>query len=284
MLNSEQIRFYNLNGYLIVNNIISQKTIGDLKTDFQFWVNESQKHKKPFGHMVNDKPRFDIEKGHSKKHPKLRRINSPDEISKPYFKVMSDSHITDSVADLIGPNIKLHHTKINSKLPGAKTEVKWHQDFAFTPHTNDNVITALLMIDDVTNQNGPLEVLPGSHKDVLHSHWHNNIFKGHVSKDISIKADRKKVTCTGKSGSVCLMHTRLLHASSPNISSLPRTLYIMVFSATHSIPLSPSPVPTENQGILLRGNNENKIKTMTFEMEMPELPYGASFFDQQNKN
>ena len=80
------------------------------------------------------------------------------------------------------------------------------------------------------------------------------------------------------------MHTRLLHASSPNISSLPRTLYIMVFSATHSIPLSPSPVPTENQGILLRGNNENKIKTMTFEMEMPELPYGASFFDQQNKN
>ncbi len=282
MLNNEQISFFNTNGYLTVNNIISQNIISKLKSDFHAWVTESEKHKNPFGLMINNKPRFDIEKGHSSEFPKLRRINSPDEISNEYFNVMADSKITDAVADLIGPNIRLHHTKINSKLPGAKTEVKWHQDFAFTPHTNDNLVTALLMIDDVTELNGPLEVQPGSQKGKLHSHWHNDIFKGHVSKNISLKATNNKVTCTGKSGSVCLMHTRLLHASSPNQSSFPRTLFIMVFSATHSIPLSPSPVPTKNQGILLRGKNENKIKTMPFEIELPQLPHGASFFDQQN--
>ena len=50
------------------------------------------------------------------------------------------------VADLIGPDVKLHHTKINSKLPGSATAVKWHQDFPFTPHSNDSLITALLMV------------------------------------------------------------------------------------------------------------------------------------------
>jgi len=55
--------------------------------------------------------------------------------------------MVDMVADLIGPNVRYHHSKINSKLPGAATHVKWHQDFPFTPHTNSDMVTALLMVD-----------------------------------------------------------------------------------------------------------------------------------------
>ena len=75
---------------------------------------------------------------------------------------MADSAMTDMVAELIGPSVKLHHTKINAKQPGSATEVKWHQDFPFTPHSNSDLITALLMVDEVTPENGPLEVQPGS--------------------------------------------------------------------------------------------------------------------------
>ena len=60
---------------------------------------------------------------------------------------------------LIGPNIRFHHGKVNSKLPGSGTEVKWHQDFPFEPMTTDDMITCLLFIDDVTLENGPLEVI-----------------------------------------------------------------------------------------------------------------------------
>ena len=39
----------------------------------------------------------------------------------------------EAVADLMGPDLRFHHSKINSKLPGSATTVKWHQDFTFDP-------------------------------------------------------------------------------------------------------------------------------------------------------
>ncbi len=82
----------------------------------------------------------------------------------PIARSCSTSRMVDMVADLIGPDVKFHHCKINLKLSGAKTEVNYHQDFAHTPHTNDDIVTALLFLDDVDQNNGCLTVVPGSHK------------------------------------------------------------------------------------------------------------------------
>jgi len=57
------------------------------------------------------------------------------DISEAYREVMLDARTVDMVADLIGPDVKFHHCKINLKLSGARTEVAYHQDFAYTPHT-----------------------------------------------------------------------------------------------------------------------------------------------------
>jgi phytanoyl-CoA hydroxylase len=90
----------------------------------------------------------------------------------------------DFCAELIGPAIRFHHGKVNSKLPGSGTQAKWHQDFPFEPMTNDDMITCLLFIDDVTLENGPLEVIPGSHREPLYSHWHDGEFTGAVDDGI----------------------------------------------------------------------------------------------------
>ena len=154
-------------GYLTIENAVSPDLLGRLRDTFSGWVEESRGHAAPYGETINAKPRFDVEPGHTAEKPGLRRVNAPVEVSEAYYEAMASSHMTDCVADLIGPNLKFHHSKINSKLPGGATQVKWHQDFPFTPHTNDDVITALLMVDEVTEENGPLEVLPGSHKGVM---------------------------------------------------------------------------------------------------------------------
>src|ERR1043165_1822269 len=96
--------------------------------------------------------------------PALRRVNNPSDISEAYRTVMVDARTVDMVADLIGPDVKFHHCKINLKLSGAKTEVSYPQDFAYTPHTNSDVVTALLFLDDIDESNGCLTVVPGSHK------------------------------------------------------------------------------------------------------------------------
>ena len=284
MLTKDQIDFFNDNGYLVVEDAISPEQLQALRDDFAAWVEDSKSHDGAWGEMVNGKPRFDVEQGHSADQPALRRINAPHEVSDAYFNAMADSRMADMVADLIGPDIKLHHTKINSKLPGSATAVKWHQDFPFTPHTNDDLITALLMVDEVTEENGPLEVWADTHKGEIHSLWHDGQFTGAVAEDVTKEALKKRTICTGKAGSVCLMHTRLLHGSAPNNSDAPRTLYICVYSAADAMPISPSPVPTKDQGMIVRGEDKGQVRAVHYNIPMPQLPKGASFFDQQQKS
>ena len=283
-LSNEQIAFFQDNGYLVVEDAVDPVLLEKLRRDFAGWVADSKEHNEAYGTAINGRPRFDVEPGHSAESPALRRVNAPVEVSDAYWEAMTGSRMTQAVVDLIGPNVKFHHSKINSKLPGAKTAVKWHQDFPFTPHSNDDVITALLMVDDVTDENGPLEVVPGSHTGEIHSLWHDDKFTGAIDDTAAENCQRKSVVCKGPAGSVCLMHTRLLHGSAPNLSQDPRTLFICVYSAEDAVPYSPNPMPNEHEGMLVSGERTNQVRSVSYQITLPQLPSGASFFDQQAKH
>ena len=283
-LSIDQIKFFQDNGYLVVEDAVDPVLLEKLRKDFAAWVADSKDHSEAYGTTINGRPRFDVESGHSSESPALRRVNAPVEVSDAYKEAMTSSRMTQAVVDLIGPNVKFHHSKINSKLPGAKTVVKWHQDFPFTPHSNDDVITALLMVDDVTDENGPLEVVPGSHTGEIHNLWHDNKFTGAIDDVAAENCQRKAVVCKGPAGSVCLMHTRLLHGSAPNLSQDPRTLFICVYSAEDAVPYSPNPMPNEHEGMLVSGERTNQVRSVSYRMTLPQLPSGASFFDQQAKH
>jgi ectoine hydroxylase-related dioxygenase (phytanoyl-CoA dioxygenase family) len=186
-----------------------------------------------------------------------------------------------AVADLIGPNVKLHHSKINSKLPRTPTKVEWHQEFDFTPHSNDDVVTGLLMVDEVTDENGPLEVFPRSHKGALESLWHDGRFTGAVDAATTARCLGQAVRCIGNAGSVCLMHTRLLDGSVPNRSGHARTLYIVVYAAEDAVPLCENPLPSRYEGLIAYGQAMGMVRSAPFSMPMPQKPKGASFFEQQ---
>ena len=281
ILSQEQIDQFWRDGVLTVENAVTPEQLQGLKRDFDGWVEESRAHEAPYGETLDGRIRFDVQPGHSADNPASRRVQAPTEVSDAYYEAMANSRMTDMVADLIGPDVKLHHTKINSKLPGAATEVKWHQDFLFTPHSNSDVVTALLMVDDVTDDNGPLEVLNGSHKGQLHSIWQDGTFTGAVDEKVAADMQAASVKCMGPAGSVCLMHTRLAHGSVPNRSDDPRTLFICVYSAGDAIPLTPNPVPTKHQGVFVRGEDRGQIRSEAYEVEIPQYPK-TSFFAQQS--
>ncbi len=280
-LSKPQQDFFWKNGYVLLEDAVDPSTLARLKADFNAWIEESRAHETSYGEMIDGRARFDLEIGHSADNPALRRVNAPIEVSDAYYQAMAESRMADGVADLIGPNIKLHHTKINSKLPGAATVVKWHQDFPFTPHSNDDLVTALLMVDEVTEENGPLEVTPGTHRGPVHGLWHDSSFTGTVADDVASAAKKKAVICKGKAGSACLMHTRLLHGSTANHSSRPRTLFIAVYSAEDAVPLAPNPVPTRFEGRMIKGERTGRVRSIAFDIDLPQKPSTASFFDQQ---
>ena len=254
MLTPSQIKAFWRDGFVVAPNAVTPEQLSRLRTELNGWVEESRQHKTPFGPPTLDKkPRFDMGAEHTPEKPALRRVNNPSDISDAYLDVMRKSAMTDMVADLLGPNVKFHHCKINLKLPGSQTEVAYHQDFAYTPHTNDDVVTALLMLDDVSVENGALMCVPGSHRGPLHSLFDGARFAGYIAKDLWPGFKAAEVPAVGPAGSVCLMHTRLVHGSLANQSTTPRCLYIAVYTAADAFPLWRNPMPNPNEGMIVRG-------------------------------
>ncbi|MEJ1995188.1 MAG: phytanoyl-CoA dioxygenase family protein [Limibacillus sp.] len=280
-LSEQQKTAFERDGYLVIEEAVTPKLLDLLREDMAAWIEESRSQSQNYGETVNGKPRFDLDPSHGPDHPALRRVNAPLEVSLAYFEAASEAYQVDAVAELIGPDLRFHHAKINAKQPGSVTAVGFHQDFCFTPHSNDDLVTSLLAVDEMTAENGALEVVPGSHRGPLHSLWHAGRFTGQVSEEVAAEARRAAVTVTAPAGGACLMHTRLLHGSAANRTQSPRTLFISVYAAADARPLSPNPMPSRYEGMLLRGVDRGRVRSQTFEMELPELPSGASFFEQQ---
>ena len=268
-------------GFVVVKGAVGPDQLAAMRGQFDAWVEESRAHQTDYGTTVNGKPRFDLEPGHSADAPRLRRVNAPVEAAPAFREAMEDSRMTDAVADLIGPDVKFHHSKINSKLPATQTEVRYHQDFPFTPHSNDDVVTALLMLDATTLENGCLMAVPGSHRGPIHSLWHDGRFTGAVDPDLEKTLAEQAVPVTGEAGDACLMHTRLVHGSAANGSDMRRVLAIFVYSAEDAVPLSPNPMPNTDEGRVVRGAATGRIRSVPFELQRPQLPPGTSFFEQQ---
>ncbi len=284
MLTQTQIDDFWRDGVLTVENAVTPTQLAALNEEIAGWIEESRAHSEPFGPpTLDDRPRFDMGTEHTAESPALRRVNNPSDISDAYMDVMRNAGTVDMVNDLIGPNLKFHHCKINLKLPGSDTTVAYHQDFLFTPHTNDDVVTTLLMLDDVTEENGCLRVVPGSHRGPLISLFRDGVFTGAVSPAEEARLLSESIPITGEAGSVCLMHTRLAHGSAPNGSDRSRNLYICVYSAADAFPIARNPMPSPNEGMILRGEKMRAARLTEALIELPEQPRSASFFTVQGQ-
>jgi ectoine hydroxylase-related dioxygenase (phytanoyl-CoA dioxygenase family) len=284
MLTDAQIERFWQDGCLVAEDAVTAAQLAAMRAEIEDWVAASRAHTAPFGPpTIDDRPRFDMGAEHSAASPALRRVNNPSDISAAFRAVMQEAAMVDMVADLIGPNVKFHHCKINLKLPGSQTEVGYHQDFAYTPHSNDDVVTALLMLDDMTLENGCLQVVPGSHRGPIHSLFDGERFTGFIASAVVEELKPKQVPITGPAGSVCLMHTRLAHGSDANRSARPRGLYICVYTAADAVPLARNPMANPNEGLIVRGQKKRQARLMEGLVELPEQPKMASFFAVQGQ-
>ena len=273
---------FNRDGYVMLENTISAEQVKQLTNALDSWVEESRNHQGAYGNTIDHRPRFDVQpETHSADHPALRRVASPVEIDQDYWDVAQNNAALDLTAAIFSPNIKFYASKVNLKLPGSKTEVKYHQDFPFDPHTNMDMMTVLIFLDDVTMENGPLQLVPGSHRGPLHSLWQDGKFTGAVAPEIEQDAIKQSVACTGKAGDACLMHSAVLHGSSSNLSQDPRRLFIVTYVAEDAQPFVANPIPTIYDGTIVRGQKTGQVRATSFQMDLPEHPKTASFFGQQ---
>ena len=157
VVSRQQQETYFENGYLLVENAVDEATLKKLQVCTAKAIDDSRKVE------ISDAV-WDIEPGHSADNPRLRRLTSPNDYDETYWNYASSEGITDILSDLIGPDIKFHHSKLNFKWAGGGEEVKWHQDISFWPHTNYTPCTVGLYLEDCDDEQGPLGIISVSHK------------------------------------------------------------------------------------------------------------------------
>ncbi|CAN0570922.1 unnamed protein product, partial [Ectocarpus sp. 12 AP-2014] len=230
VLNAEQIDRYNDRGYLVLERHLPDTIMQTIRDEIARFEAEACG-------ISTSNDRLDLEDSHTPQNPRLRRIKLPHLISDPIRALMFSDHILGPARDLIGPNLRLHTTKLNMKSAGFGAAVEWHQDYAFYPHTNDDILAIGVIIDDMESENGPLMVYPESHKGPVYDHHTDGVFAGAFNpKDVGLNPN-DAVELKGPAGSVSIHHGRIIHGSALNTSDRSRRILFFEMMAADAFPI-----------------------------------------------
>ena len=248
ILSNEQREFYFENGYLLLEGLISPEWINRLREATDRMIERSRG-------MTESDTVIDLEKDHSADDPRLRRVSSPVDHDPAYWEFASQSAIADVAADLAGPDIKYHHSKLNFKWAHGGEEVKWHQDIAFWPHTNYSPLTIGTYLADVGEDQGPIGILPGTHKGPLFDQYNSDgKWVGSLGDEAHAQLDLDQVDyLSGPAGSVTVHNCRAIHGSKPNQASKGRPLLLNAYSSADAFPYTFNPIQSPHYGEIIRG-------------------------------
>lgn len=232
---------------------------------------------------------YDLGPDHSAETPYIRRLRGPEARHPDFWEFARNSIFTDIAEDLVGPDIKFHHGKLNYKHPGAGELVKWHQDIPAWPHTNFSPVTLGVYFHDVTLAEGPLAVVPGSHKGEIYSEYHaDRTWSGHLSEADAARAGVVgAVDLTGPAGTIIAIHCRTIHGSMDNKTDRVRPLLLFCYSSADAFTWTAHPAPTEKFGEIVRGNPARFVHMEPQALEVPpdwaKAGYGSIFASQRQE-
>ena len=263
-LSSQQRQLFYEQGYLLLPEEVGENYLSELNASVSKVIDLSRDKAK-------SDHQFDLEPGHSKDSPRLRRVAYVDDLDDVFWQLCCNSIVTDIAVDILGPNVRFRDLFINFKWAGGGASVKWHQDIAFYPHTNLGTCQFLLALEDVRIDQGPLQVIPGSHKGQIYEHYDNNgVWTGALSEsDLHRAGIEQAQALTGNAGSLSVHHSVLVHGSDQNLSDRGRPMLVITYSAADAIPYTAAPYPSTHYGKLVRGVQPRFAHHEAIKMPLP---------------
>ena len=212
-----------------------------------------------------------LEEGHSPATPRLHRISSPQDQHPVFWDFFCDPVMTDLAADVVGPDVKFHHAKLNVKSERGTRGFKWHQDIPAWPHTDYSPVSIGVYIDGCTMEQGPLSFAPGSHEGPLFSQYdrEGNFVVRIRDEDLTWLSDDRIVHAVGGPGTTVLLNCRTVHGSLENRSDRARPLLLPVYSSADSFAYTASPIVSPHLGDMVRGRPAQRASFDTRPCELP---------------
>jgi ectoine hydroxylase-related dioxygenase (phytanoyl-CoA dioxygenase family) len=276
MLNQAQLNAYRDDGFLVIPRVFDADTVGRMRAAVERLIGEAH------GLTAHD-ARYDLDPTHTPDRPKVRRIKQPHLADPVFDEVMRNPTLIGWLAQLLPSGVRLKSSKLNMKEGGGGAPVEWHQDWAFYPHTNDDVLAVGVMLDDCRMENGPLLLLPGSHKGPVYDHHSDGCFCGAMDPAACDIDFGKAVASTGPAGSISIHHARLVHGSAENVSPDPRRLLLFEFTAADAWPLLGIGTLEEFDSRLLAGSPTiaPRLADVPVRMPLPPAPHQGSIYENQ---
>ena len=172
-------------------------------------------------------------------------------ISEPFARLARHPRMVEPVMDLFGEEVYMHQFKINGKMAFEGDVWQWHQDYGTWLNDDlmptERAMNVAIFLDEVTEHNGPLMFIPGSHRkgvvDAKHDLTTTSYPLWTVDNDLIRQlVDRAGgtqggiVSPKGPAGSMILFHSCLVHASGSNLSPFNRVaVYLSLCAVSNHI-------------------------------------------------
>ena len=280
MLTDAQIAQYQDDGYILVEDALDAATLAELQTVTAAIVASA-------AGLTEHTEILDLEASHRPDAPRVRRIKRP-HLAHPFYRELA-AHpaITAALTPLIGPNIRLRAGgKINMKAASYGAPVEWHQDWAFYPHTNQDVLAVGILLDDMDADNGPLQVLPGSHKGPIYDHHSHGAFCGAIDAEKEGLDVSNARELHGRAGAISIHHARLVHGSALNNSNRERRVAFYEYAAADAWPLAGiehlADLGDFNDRIVHgQPTTQPRLEAVPVRMPLPRAPFQGSIYENQ---
>lgn len=236
-LSAEQLESYEKNGFMVLENLFDEEEVSVLQKELKHQTKEAEKQNNP---TVISEPESNA----------VRSIFQAHTLGRIFPALASDKRILDVVQYLLNSGVYIHQSRVNLK-PGFRgKDFYWHSDFE-TWHIEDGMprmraISCSVSLTDNYEQNGPLLLVPGSHKRYVScigqtpdKHYEKSLRKQEygVPDDESLRQlveNSEIVAATGKAGSAVFFECNVMHGSNSNITPYPRSNVFMVYNSVEN--------------------------------------------------
>ena len=233
-LSDGQVAQYERDGYLVLHDVFSAGEV-------QCFKDELERLRRDPGMQARDEVITEPGSGD------IRSIFRVHGISEVFRQLASDERLAGIAQGLLDDDVYIHQSRLNYK-PGFRgKEFYWHSDFE-TWHVEDGMpamraLSMSITLTENTLHNGPLMLMPGSHKsyavctgETPANHFRESLKKqeyGVPEDDLLEQLTGRKgiVSAVAKPGSVIIFDCNTMHGSSSNITPDPRSNAFFVYNA-----------------------------------------------------
>jgi ectoine hydroxylase-related dioxygenase (phytanoyl-CoA dioxygenase family) len=168
--------------------------------------------------------------------------------------IRTDERMVGLVKEFIGDDVRQINNQIYFRESGDEDQFAWHQDImfreagSFNGDVENDYFQTIIAIDDITEENGAIEFIEGSHKTMRIGAPQNlRVFN---------RGDLKGTKYTAKKGDVLIWSVLTVHGSEPNKSNKDRMTYMNGFCRTKATKTYPDYLVN---GGIIKSINPTKI-------------------------